>query len=107
VFTAFGVGVVAWWLLGVVAEAPVAVAENRKKVEVSASTGALNAQSALPRQSVDSTTLSTAASVQLSMLDSAVQTQQTARQLFYSPVYSQGAAAGFITGRRDAPRENS
>jgi hypothetical protein len=87
------------------AEAPVAVAENRKKVEVSASTGALNAQSALPRQSVDSTTLSTAASVQLSMLDSAVQTQQTARQLFYSPVYSQGAAAGFITGRRDAPRE--
>jgi hypothetical protein len=85
--------------------APVAVAENRKKVEVSASTGAVNAQPALPRQSVDSTTLSTAAGVELPLLDSAVQTQQTARQLFYSPVYSGGAAAGFITDRRDAPRE--
>jgi hypothetical protein len=85
--------------------APVAVAENRQKLDVSASTGAVNAQSALPRRSVDSTTLSTAASAQLPLLDSAVQTQQTARQLFYSPVYSESASAGFISGRRDAPRE--
>lgn len=85
--------------------APVAVAENRQKVEVPASTDVISAQPAFGNKSVESTSLSTAGGVQLSMLDSAVQTQQSARQLFYSPVYSPGASAGFITGRRDAPRE--
>jgi hypothetical protein len=85
--------------------APVAVAENRQKVDVPASTDAISAQPAFGNKSVETTGLSTAGGVQLSILDSAVQTQQTARQLFYSPVYSQGAAARFITGRRDAPRE--
>ena len=56
-------------------------------------------------QPVESTALSTAAGGQLPLLDSAVQTQQSARQLFYSPVYSAGAAAELFTGRRDAPEK--
>lgn len=81
--------------------APAAVAENRKKVELSVSADAVSAQPVLAGQPAVSNALSTAVSGPLPLLDSAVQTQQSARQLFYSPVYSQGAAAGFVAGRRD------
>ena len=82
--------------------APVAVAEDREKVEESASAAPARTGPALARQSVDSTTLSTAAGGQLQLLGSAVQTQQSARQLFFSPVYSSGAVAGLVAGRHDA-----
>jgi len=83
--------------------APVAVAENRQKVEVSPAADAVRPPAALAGRPVESTALSTATGEQLPLLDSAVQTQQSARQLFYSPVYSAGAAAELFTGRRDAP----
>lgn len=77
--------------------------ENRQKVELPASTDAVRAQAALAGRSMESATLSTAASGSPPLLDRAVQTQQSARQLFFSPVSNAGAAAGLIASRPDAP----
>ena len=76
--------------------APVAVTENRKKVESSVSADSMTGQPAV------SNTLSTAVGGPVTLMDRAMQTQQSARQLFYSPVYSSGVAAGFVAGRYDA-----
>ena len=81
---------------------PVAVAENRKKVELPTSADAVSAQTAPAAQTAVSNTLATAAGP-VTLMDRAVQTQQSARQLYYSPVYGSGGAAGFVVGRYDAP----
>jgi len=81
--------------------APMAVAENRKKVELSISADAVSGQPASAAQIAVSNTLATAVGP-VTLMDRAVQTQQSARQLFFSPVYSSGVAAGFVAGRSDA-----
>lgn len=83
------------------AVAPVAAAENRKKVELPVYVDAVRTQPALPGQPAVSNTLSTVSGA-LTLMDRAAQTQQSARQLFYSPVYGTGVAAGFVAGRYDA-----
>jgi hypothetical protein len=81
--------------------APMAVAENRKKVEPSASADTVQAQPALASQRAVTNALSTTVGGSQPLLDRAAQNQQSARQLFYSPVYSTGVAAGFVAGRYD------
>jgi hypothetical protein len=75
-------------------------AENRKKVELSISTDAVSRQPASAAQVAVSNTLATAVGP-VTLMDRAVQTQQSARQLFFSPVYVSDAAAGFVAGRSD------
>ncbi len=84
--------------------ASVAVAEDRrKKVGQPVSVDAVRAQPALAAQSGVSNVLSTTAGGPQPLLDRAAQNQQSARQIFYSPVYDTDVAAGFVAGRYDAP----